>query len=88
MSRLAAAGVTRRVILSAGGSCAGAAALLALGMSRAAAAKLSQTAVGYQTTPKGNLKCENCAVFQSPDACQLVDGTITAEGWCKVYRPK
>jgi hypothetical protein len=88
MSRIAAGGVTRRAVLSGGGSCAGAATLLALGITGAAAAKLSQTAVAYQTSPKGNLKCETCAVFQSPDACQLVDGTISAEGWCKVYRPK
>ena len=81
--------VTRRVVLFAGGSCAGTAALIALGVGEATAApKLAQKVVGYQDTPKGNQRCESCALFQPPDACQNVDGTISPQGWCKIYRPK
>jgi len=81
--------VSRRTVLFAGGSCAGAAALVVLGAGQAAAApKLAQTIVGYQPTPKGTQRCDNCALFQAPDACQTVDGTIAPDGWCKIYRPK
>ncbi len=81
--------VSRRTVLLAGGNCAGAAAFIALGMRQAGAApKLAQNIVGYQGSPKGNQRCDNCALFQAPDACQTVDGTIAPEGWCKIYRPK
>lgn len=81
--------VSRRTVLLAGGSCAGAGALVALGVTQAAAApKLAQSIVGYQSSPKGNQRCDNCALFQAPDACQTVDGPIVPEGWCKIYRPK
>ncbi len=81
--------VSRRAVLFASVGCAGGAALLAIGAGQAAAAtKLPQTTVGYQPTPKGTQRCDNCALFQPPDACQTVDGAIVPDGWCKIYRPK
>jgi hypothetical protein len=81
--------VTRRELFAVGGGCVAAAALTGLGVGKATAApKLAQNVVGYQSTPKGNQRCDNCALFQAPDACQNVDGTIAPEGWCKIYRPK
>ena len=81
--------VSRRMVLLSGVSCAGAASVMALGVSQAGAApKLAQNIVAYQGSPKGTQRCDNCALFQAPDACQTVDGTIAPEGWCKIYRPK
>jgi secreted PhoX family phosphatase len=53
-----------------------------------AAGKVSQKAVSYQPTPKGNQQCVNCANFQSPASCKLVDGTISPSGWCNLYSAK
>jgi hypothetical protein len=53
-----------------------------------AANKIPQKAVSYQTAPKGNQRCDNCALWQSPASCKLVDGAISASGWCTLYKKK
>jgi High potential iron-sulfur protein len=42
----------------------------------------------YQATPKGDQQCSNCNLFQEPNACTLVDGEISAAGWCKFWVKK
>jgi hypothetical protein len=53
-----------------------------------AAAKVAQTVVKYQDTPKGDQACENCSLFEAPSSCKTVDGTISPQGWCMVYAKK
>jgi High potential iron-sulfur protein len=53
-----------------------------------AAAKLAQAAASYQYEPKDDRRCDSCSLFQSPSSCQLVDGTISASGWCKFWVKK
>jgi hypothetical protein len=85
-------GISRRQILTiaagaTGASIAGTAAII--GASTAAhAAKVSQKAVKYQDTPKGEQRCDNCALFEAPESCQTVEGPVAAQGWCLVYRKK
>jgi len=69
---------------------AGGGALLCTGLaaSPAAAAKMSPRAMQYRPTPNGNQRCDNCANFQAPGACKLVDGAIVPSGWCILYAPK
>ena len=78
--------MTRRAVL-AGAAVAGAAPLLALGASPAWA-KMSQAAVAYQDSPKGDRNCAGCGLFQGPSACKTVDGTISPNGWCKIWVKK
>ncbi|MGO8917787.1 MAG: high-potential iron-sulfur protein [Stellaceae bacterium] len=59
----------------------------ALGANRAAA-KATQKAVGYQDTPKGEQRCDNCSQFVPPSSCKVVDGDVSPSGWCKVYVKK
>ena len=66
----------------------GAAVGTAFAASPASAAKVPQKAVSYQTTPKGNQRCDNCALWQAPSSCKLVDGTIDPAGWCTLYKKK
>ena len=56
----------------------------------ARAAKFPQAspAVAYQATPKDGHQCDGCTLFQAPDACQVVDGTISPTGWCKLWAKK
>jgi hypothetical protein len=78
--------VLRNIALTAGG-----AAVLGTTMrgNRAAAqAKVAQKAVGYQDTPKGAQRCDNCTQFLSPAACKTVEGDIAPAGWCKIYVKK
>lgn len=81
--------VSRRGFLSA--TALGGAAIVGasfVGAPAKAANKVPQKAVSYQTTPKGNLRCDNCAFWQAPSSCKLVDGNIDPAGWCSLYRKK
>lgn len=84
--------ISRRRVLTlaagaTGASIAGAAAVIG-SSTPALAAKAPQKAVKYQDTPKGEQRCENCALFEAPSSCKTVDGTISPQGWCIVYAKK
>src|ERR1700675_2594277 len=50
--------------------------------------KATQKAVGYQDTPKGAQRCDNCRQFEPPASCKTVEGKVSPAGWCKVYVKK
>jgi hypothetical protein len=77
-------GVSRRTVLFAA---AGAAPVLALTGGQAQA-KIAQTAVKYQATPKDGHQCDGCVQFVAPSACKLVDGDIAPTGWCSLWVKK
>jgi hypothetical protein len=83
--------VSRRQILTiaagAGASVTGGVTVIGIS-TPARAAKVSQQAVKYQDTPKGEQRCENCVQFEAPSTCKTVDGTVAAQGWCQVYAKK
>jgi hypothetical protein len=78
---------SRRIVLLHTAGCAAGAAALLLPL-RQAAAKMKQSSVAYQDSPKGDQKCSNCSLFQEPNACTLVDGDISPEGWCRFWVKK
>ncbi len=79
-------GLSRRALLSGAAFVAGAAALLPL---RARAQqKVAQSAAQYQASPKNGQQCSACAHFHAPSACEVVDGTISPDGWCALYTKK
>lgn len=87
MTKSSEEGLSRRSLLLNGVSCAaGVATILTTGADRALAAQLPKSAVGYQGKPHGNQKCSNCALFQPPHSCKSVAGTISPNGWCRIYR--
>jgi hypothetical protein len=88
MPKVRAAEFSRRSLLQSAASVAGAAAVLCVTANHAAAAKVSQKAVAYQDAPKGSQQCDNCGLFQPPNACKTVDGTISPKGWCRIYQKK
>ena len=77
--------VSRRTVLIA---VVGAAPLLALGATEANAAKLAQSAVKYQPTPKDGKRCDGCKLFVAPNACKSVAGDIASSGWCALWVKK
>lgn len=82
--------MTRRGLLRRGALITGGA-VLATGLIpsiAAASSKESQKLARYQTTPKGKARCDGCAQWRAPNACALVDGEISASGWCILYAPK
>lgn len=53
-----------------------------------ASAKVSQRSVAYRGAPNGTARCVNCALWQPPAACKVVEGVISPNGWCSIYAPK
>jgi hypothetical protein len=88
MRRTGSTGLSRRVLLLRAGSAAGAVTILGTSIDAATAAKISQTAASYQTSPKGSESCANCAQFQPPNVCSTVEGSISPDGWCMLYLQK
>lgn len=60
-------------------------AAMVAGTTSQALAKAKQKAVRYQAEPKGDHSCANCRHFQPPNACKLVEGEISPNGWCMVW---
>jgi hypothetical protein len=83
--------LSRRGLLRSVGGLAGAGALIGAGLAAAPAAaqsKFSQSMAKYQATPKGGASCGSCSQFQSPSSCKVVQGAVTASGWCLLYAHK
>jgi len=51
----------------------------------AAADKMTRAQAEYQDTPNGIYSCGTCTLFESPNACKVVDGEVSKEGWCKAF---
>jgi High potential iron-sulfur protein len=75
--------LTRRTLLQAGAL--GAVPFLGLSARSAKAAKVSKAAVAYQDSPKGDQNCANCRLFIAPNACKQVEGSVSPNGWCRIW---
>ena len=81
--------LSRRSLLRNVGFAAGGVAILGTTVTaNRAEAKPTQKLVGYQDTPKGEQRCDNCSQFQAPSSCKVVEGDVSPAGWCKVYVKK
>jgi hypothetical protein len=66
-------------------TCGGAAAVKAQDYKPQEQKKLTQAAARYQDHPKENESCGNCPYFTLPKSCVVVEGEISAFGWCPIY---
>jgi anaerobic selenocysteine-containing dehydrogenase len=81
--------VSRRDFLNI--AAAGSGALIAVGLAKPATAaekKFSQKQAHYQPIPKSGQRCQNCALWQAPTTCQVVEGSVSPAGWCILYQAK
>jgi hypothetical protein len=80
--------LSRRSLLQGAVGAAGAATIIAASANCAGAApKISQKGVNYQDHPDGDKRCDKCVQFQPPNACKVVDGTISPQGSCRIFVP-
>lgn len=88
--RAACAHPERRQFLVRGATMVTALALGVSGYAGSAAAqqKVSKAQAGYQPSPKGSQSCANCANFIPPNGCKVVEGTVAANGWSRLYQPR
>ena len=85
--------ISRRTLLKGAAVVTGMALVSAL-TGKALAAKSTKAAMQYQDKPKGDQKCSNCALFvpgktaTASGTCQVVEGSISPQGWCTAYVKK
>ena len=61
-------------------------ATLLLRISRAGASdKMTQKQAEYRDTPDGIYSCGMCTLFEKPNACKVVEGEVSPDGWCKAF---
>jgi hypothetical protein len=61
-------------------------AALVLRMSQADASdKMTRQQAQYQDTPSGIYSCGLCTLFEPPNACKVVEGEVSKDGWCKAF---
>jgi len=53
-----------------------------------AQSKTDQKTAKYQDHPNSGNSCSICNYFRPPHSCQLVDGTISPNGWCSFFAKK
>jgi hypothetical protein len=75
---------SRRRILRAAGTGVSAGLLLRISQSRAEE-KMTRQQAQYQDTPQGLYSCGMCTLFEAPNACKVVEGDISKDGWCKAF---
>jgi hypothetical protein len=74
----------RRTVIGAVAKASLAALLLRMPRSEASE-KMTPQQAEYQDTPKDIYSCAVCTLFQPPDACKVVAGRISRDGWCKAF---
>jgi hypothetical protein len=79
--------ILRKVVLSAGAT-AITTSLLGENPKAIAQTKAAKSVVAYQDTPHEGQSCATCLQFEPPAGCKVVEGTVSAAGWCKVYVKK
>jgi len=47
--------------------------------------KMSQAEAEYQDRPRNGLICAACTLFRQPRSCEIVQGDISPNGWCKFF---
>jgi len=80
--------ISRRMVLTGTALALGAVATAATVTCASAQQKISQADAKYQASPKNGQQCDGCVQFQAPNACKLVDGTISPTGWCQLFAAK
>ena len=61
------------------------AAILLLTSRSRAAEKMTRQQAEYQDKPDGIYSCGMCTLFEKPNACKVVEGEISKDGWCKAF---
>jgi len=50
-----------------------------------ASEKMTRQQAEYRDTPDGIYSCAMCTLFEKPNACKVVEGEISSDGWCKAF---
>ena len=76
----------RRQFLRLTGTWAALSALAAQSARAQSSQKMSKVAAAYRASD-GSQSCGQCSLFIAPDACQVVQGQVSANGTCILFTP-
>jgi hypothetical protein len=67
--------------------------LILKGKAAAQSGKVSQAIAKYQAQPHETQQCDGCMQYipgktSSSGECKIVEGTVSAKGWCMFFAPK
>ena len=79
---------SRRRLLLVARAAVGAATVVNNDPTTAAEIKISASAAGYQDHPNGDKQCSKCVHFLPPSSGKMVDGTISPQGYCRLFSPR
>jgi hypothetical protein len=54
----------------------------------ARAQKAAKGSLQYQDRPNGDKQCSNCTQFIPNNDCQIVEGTVSPQGYCIAWQKK
>jgi hypothetical protein len=86
--------LSRRMFLKGsiiGGTAVGGAGALSACMYKPAGSKAGTTpklVALYQDSPNKGRNCAGCTHFLEPNACEIVAGEVSPDGWCRFHEPK
>jgi hypothetical protein len=82
--------VSRRDMFKVAAGVAGAVAIVGLtGRQALADNKMAKTAAQYQASPHNGQSCGKCQNYiAASSSCKVVDGPVSANGWCSLYSAK
>ncbi len=76
----------RRAVLNGAAGLVAFAGVAAGGLQSAKAAdKAAQADVDYQDTPNNGVNCAGCQFYDGDGGCEVVEGEISADGWCAIW---
>jgi hypothetical protein len=47
--------------------------------------RMTRAQAQYQDAPNGIYSCGLCTLFERPNACKVVEGQVSKDGWCKAF---
>jgi hypothetical protein len=50
--------------------------------------KQSKAEAAYRDYPNGPQRCGACVHFRPPNDCEVIQGPVQANGWCRNFRPR
>jgi hypothetical protein len=50
-----------------------------------AADRMTKVRAEYRDRPNGIYSCGTCTLFEAPNACKVVEGEVSKDGWCKAF---
>lgn len=52
------------------------------------AVKQTKIQAAYQNFPRGRQRCGVCVHFRPPNDCEVIEGPVSPNGWCRNFVPR